>query len=93
MCEKSDLCAIPHLQHRPTGVSVNPVIVQNTLQPHTSGQGRISADPDCNIKEVDANLEHNERFVDECYEWHQSTKLVLYKKNCRIFFNKTNSSA
>ena len=70
MCEKSDLDPIPHTQHRPICVSVNPVIV---AQPTTfrrrfnlkrADWEGFSPDLDCNIEEVDAIPENYERFVE-----------------------------
>ena len=70
MCEKSVLDPIPHTQHRPICVSVNPVIVAQ----HTTFKRRFnlkktdwegfSADHDSNIEEVDAIPENYEQFVE-----------------------------
>ena len=62
-CEKSVLDPIPHTQHRPICVSVNPVIV---TQP-TTFRRRFNpkkADLDSNIEEVAAIPENYERFVE-----------------------------
>ena len=70
MGEKSVLDPIPHIQHRPICVSVNPVIV---AQPNTfrrrfnlkkANWEGFSADLDSNIEEVDAIPENYERFVE-----------------------------
>ena len=70
ICEKSVLDQIPHTQHRPIGVSVNPVIVAQptTFRRHfnlkkTDWKG-FSADLDSNIEEVDAIPENYEWFVE-----------------------------
>ena len=69
MCEKSVLDPIPHTQHRPICVCVNPVIVAqpstfrrlfNLMKADWEG---FSADLDSNIGEVDAIPENYERFV------------------------------
>ena len=69
MCEKSVIDLIPHTQHRPIWVSVNPVIV---AQPTTfkrrfnlkkADWEEFSADLDSNIEEVDVITENYERFV------------------------------
>ena len=70
MCEKSVLDPIPHTQHRPICVSVNPVIVAqpttfrrrfNAKKADCEG---FSADLDSNIEEVYAIPENYERFVE-----------------------------
>ena len=66
ICEKSVLDPIPHTQHRPIYVSVNPAIVAQ----HTTFRRRLNlkkADWEgflANIEEVDAIPENYERFVE-----------------------------
>ena len=70
MPEKSVLDPIPHTQHRPICVSVNPVIVaqrttfKRRFNLKKADCERFWADLDSNIKEVDAIPENYERFVD-----------------------------
>ena len=70
VCEKSVLDPIPHIQHRPICVSVNPVIV---AQPTTfrrrfnlkkADWEGFSADLDSNIEKVYAIPENYERFIE-----------------------------
>ena len=70
MCEMSVLDPLPHKQHRPICVSVNPVIVSQSTTfrrcfnlKKADWEG-FSADVDSNIEEVDAIPKHNERFVE-----------------------------
>ena len=76
MCEKSVLVPIPHTQHRPICVSVNPVIVAQTTtfkrrfnlkkadwKGFSADWKGFSADLDSNVEEVDTTPESYERFV------------------------------
>ena len=70
MCEKYVLDPIPHTQHHPICVSVNPVIVaQHTtfkrrFNMKKADWGGFSADLNRNIEEVDVIPENYERFVE-----------------------------
>ena len=85
MCEKSVFDPIPHTQHRPICVSVNPVIVSqpttfkirfNLMKADWKG---FSADLDSNIEEVDAIPENYERFV----EMLQMASRKRIRRGCR----------